>query len=231
MHPADHSSDERDDEPAGIDLSWYVPASAHVPGAILIAVMAALWVAHIGTGGMVRWGVSAATLAAGRYDTIFLHMFAHGGAAHIAMNAVALAVLSGPLVARLGDPPGAWLRYYAMFLASGLAGMAMYVGLQPHGVMPMVGASGAIYGLLGLLIRLPREGEPLMPVLSRRTKAIVIGLVKSNAWLIVIFAVIPFLFGQSAGLAWEAHLGGFLFGLLAGPWFLPHDARMPSHPD
>jgi membrane associated rhomboid family serine protease len=231
VHPAEQQTDPRDDEPEGIDLSWHVPTSAHVPGAILIVIMAALWVAHIKTGGMASWGVSAATLAAGRYGTIFEHMFAHGGAVHIAMNAAALAVLSGPLVARMGDPLGAWLRYLAVFLASGLAGVVMFVGLQPHGIVPMVGASGAIYGLLGLVIRLPREGEPLMPVLSRRTKAIVIGLVKSNAWLIVIFAVIPFFFGQSAGLAWEAHLGGFLFGLLAGPWFLPRDATMPSHPD
>lgn len=221
MTERERAFDTAADEQDGFSISWPVPRAAHLPGGLLIALLAVLWITHIRSGGMADWGVSGATIAEGRFSTILLHMFAHGGAAHIAMNSLALLVLSGPLVARLGPPPGSWLRYFALFLASGLAGVAVYVGLHPHGVVPMVGASGAIYGLLGLLIRLPPEGERLMPVLSQRTKRIVIGLVKSNIWLIVILAVLPILFGQSAGLAWEAHLGGFLFGLLVGPILLP----------
>ncbi|MEG3124819.1 rhomboid family intramembrane serine protease [Sphingomonas sp. GB1N7] len=209
------------EERPGIDISWDVPWHARVPGAVLVAIMTLLWLAHIRTGGMGAWGVSGAALAEGRWWTVPLHMFAHGGAAHIAMNGVALFVLGGPLVARMGDPPLGWLRFLAVFLASGLAGMALFLAIHPHGVVPMLGASGAIYGLLGLLIRLPVEGEALMPIRSARTKAILFDLIKANAWLFVLLAIPALLLGQSGGLAWEAHLGGFLFGLFAGPWFLP----------
>jgi membrane associated rhomboid family serine protease len=230
MSPTDRARDIPD-EPDGIDLSWDVPLQAHVPGAVLVIIMAVAWIAHIRSGGMGHWGVSGAAIADGRYRTIILHMVAHGGAVHIAMNAAAMAAISGPLVARMGHAPLAWLRYLLLFLMSGLAGAAVYVGLHPHGLVPMVGASGAIYGLLGLLVRLPRQGETLMPILSSRTKAIAIGLIKANAWLLVVFAILPLVFGQSGGLAWEAHLGGFLFGLLAGPSFLPRGVRDGTSPD
>ncbi|KQS01527.1 hypothetical protein ASG11_17905 [Sphingomonas sp. Leaf357] len=209
------------EEPQGIDISWHVPWHARVPGAALIAIMTLLWLGHIRTGGMGAWGVSGAALADGRWRTVPLHMFAHGGAAHILMNGVALFVLGGPLVARMGDPPLGWPRFVALFLASGLAGMALFLAIHPYGVVPMLGASGAIYGLLGLLIRLPVEGEALMPIRSARTRKILLDLVKANAWLVVLLAIPALLLGQSGGLAWEAHLGGFLFGLFAGPWFLP----------
>ena len=218
-------------QPEGEGLGWDVPGHAKLPGALLVAVMAVAWIAHIHSGGMAGWGVSGAAIAGGRFRTIFLHMFAHGGAVHIAMNGFALFALSGPLVARMGTPPLGWLRYLALFLMSGLAGMTCYVAIHPSGTVPMLGASGAIYGLLGALIRLPPEGEMLMPIRSERTKAIIIDLVKSNALLFALFAIPPLLLGQSGGLAWEAHLGGFLFGLMVGPWFVPGTTATRGCPD
>jgi membrane associated rhomboid family serine protease len=203
---------------------WDVPWHAHVPGTLLCAAMAAAWLIAIPAGGMMAWGVSGAALAQGRFEGIALHMFAHGGPAHILMNGAALVAISGPLVARLGDLPGSWARYAALFVLSALAGAALYLLIHPHGAVPMLGASGAIYGLFGLFLRLPPEGETLMPIRSARMRRAGVQLVKDNLFLIALLTLPALLTGSGGGLAWEAHLGGFLFGLLAGPRFLPRHA-------
>jgi membrane associated rhomboid family serine protease len=199
---------------------WPVPWQAYVPGGLLGAAMAAAWLARF-PGGMTDWGVSRAALADGHFAGIALHMFAHGGLFHIMMNVIVLVTISGPLIARLGSPPAAWLRYAALFGLSGLAGMTAYLLLQPHGDVPMVGASGAIYGLFGLLLRLQHAGAPPAPIRSRRTLLAAKDFVKDNLLLFALLTLPAWLDGRGGGVAWQAHLGGFLFGLFAGPLFLP----------
>lgn len=204
-------------------LPWHM----HVPAAILGAICVVAWLWTMITGGldgMTRWGVSGKALSEGRFDTIFLHMFAHAGAMHLAMNMSALAAIGGTLTARLGQAPLSWLRFLALFVLSALAGAALYLALHPAGVVPMVGASGGLYGLIGLLIRTPPDGGPVLDVKSARIKRIGWDLVKQNAFLFVLLAMLSWSSGAAGGLAWEAHLGGFLFGLLAGPKLLPRAA-------
>lgn len=211
--------DPEPEEPL-VRIDWHVPWHAQVPGAVLAVAMTAAWLLHFPRG-MGAWGISGAALAEGRYETIALHMFAHGPLFHIVMNMMALVALGPPLVARLGTPPGAWLRFLAFFVASALAGTALYLALHPHGDVPMLGASGALYGLLGLLLRLPPEPGPLLSLRTPEMRKVAIELLKSNAWLFVMLALLALSSGGRGGLAWEAHLGGFLLGLLAGPNFLP----------
>ena len=78
-----------------------IPKTAHLPGLILIAAIWAAWLTH-SAAEMRDWGLSAAALAAGRYDTIILHMFAHGGLMHIGFNSVVLLSLAGPLMTWMG---------------------------------------------------------------------------------------------------------------------------------
>jgi membrane associated rhomboid family serine protease len=203
-----------------IDIAWPVPWHAHIPGALLAAGMTAAWLLHFPRG-MASWGISGAALAEGRYETIALHMFAHGPLFHIVMNMAALVSFGAPLVARLGPPPGAWLRFLAFFVASGLAGTAVFLAIHPHGDVPMLGASGALYGLLGLILRLPPEPGPLLSLRTPHMRKVLIELIKANFWLFAMLALPALLSGRHGGLAWEAHLGGFLFGLFAGPQFLP----------
>lgn len=200
-------------------LGWQM----QVPAAVLGAACVIAWVWYNAAhqfAGMADWGVSGAALERGRFDTIFLHMFAHGGAAHLIMNMTMLAAIGGALTARLGPAPLSWLRFLLLFLLSGLTGAALYLAVHPAGVVPMVGASGALYGLLGLLIRAPANGAGVLPVKSRRIRRVSWDLVKQNAFLFALLATMAWASGTAGGLAWEAHLGGFLFGLLAGPKLL-----------
>ncbi|WP_442679388.1 rhomboid family intramembrane serine protease [Sphingomonas sp. ASY06-1R] len=201
-----------------------LPWTVHGPTALIGAMCVAAWLVHLPEG-MSRWGVSGLALAQGRYATILLHMFAHGGLMHLWLNMVLLSMFGGTLVARLGLVPQSWLRFLALFLCSGVMGAALYLLAHPAGTVPMIGASGALYGVIGLVVRLPAEGDALQPLRSRRMLRIYWSLIKDNLFLIVLLGVMFLGSGSKVGLAWEAHLGGFLFGLLVGPFFLPSTAE------
>ncbi|HTU10047.1 MAG TPA: rhomboid family intramembrane serine protease [Allosphingosinicella sp.] len=218
-----------DPEPVEDDLfpeeGWDVPWHSYVLPVLLAAGMTGAWLLHFPRG-MTAWAVSGAALADGHYATIALHMVAHGPLVHIAMNMAALFVIGGRLMTRLGVAPASWLRFLALFALSGLAGAACYLAVHPQGAMPMLGASGALYGLLGLLVRLPPEPGQLPSLRTARMRRVAIRLIMDNVWLFALL-VLPSLLlrGEAMGLAWEAHLGGFLLGLLAGPLFLPSSAH------
>ena len=219
-----------DDEPFAFQqpepeaLPWHV----HVPTVLLgaICIFVSVWTLFNGTTN--DWGVSGLAISQGRFGTIFLHMFAHAGLMHLVMNMSALVAIGGALVARLGSPPSSWLRFLALFLLSGLSGAALYLALHPAGTVPMVGASGALYGLVGLLIRAPADGGTLVSVRSSRIRRIGWDLIKQNAFLFALLALMSWSSGHAGGLAWEAHLGGFLFGLFVGPRFLPRVVKPES---
>lgn len=219
-------------KPAEQEADVHQPWHTKVPTAVLgtTCVVTFLW--FIVTGGvksMGQWGLSSAALAEGRFETIFLHMFVHGSGMHLAMNMTALAGIGPLLTSRLGRPPLSWLRFLMLFFLSGLAGGALYLTLHPIGMVPMVGASGALYGLVGLLIRTPGDDGGVLAVQSRRVRRVGLELVKQNAFLFALLAVMAWTNGTNGGLAWEAHLGGFLFGLFIGPKLLPRTT--PITPD
>lgn len=195
---------------------WTVPWTAKVPGAVLVAAMSAIWIASL-PDGMTDWAVSAERLRKGQFEGIALHMFAHGPLFHIVFNMFALYALSGLVVVKLAS----WWRYLALFLASGLVGLALFLILHPMDDTPMLGASGAISGLAGLIVRFAPGGHELVAVRSAQVWTAIKEFVKENLLLIAMLTVPALLAGQSGGVAWEAHLGGFLLGLLLGPKFLP----------
>jgi membrane associated rhomboid family serine protease len=218
-------------EPSGQESEPQLPWHMKVPAAVIGAacVVAFVWATFTGgAGGTAVWGLSASALSDGRFETIFLHMFAHGGAMHLVMNMTVLAGIGPALTSRLGRPPLNWVRFLLLFFLSGLAGAAFYLALHPVGTVPMVGASGALYGLIGLLVRTPADGGTVLDVKSRRIRRIGWDLVKQNAFLCALLALIAWTSGTAGGLAWEAHLGGFLFGLCIGPMLLPRAAAVRS---
>lgn len=137
--------------------------------------------------------------------TMFLtHAFLHGGFLHMAMN---LAVLLG-LGRFTADRYGDWTVLPSFLVSAAAGGLAF--GLLTGDPTPMVGASGAVFGFIGIWTvwdwrRLARAGASVRPVVTR-----VLALAAMNA---------IFFFGLSGMLAWQAHLGGFLAGLLLGMWF------------
>jgi membrane associated rhomboid family serine protease len=197
-------------------------APAQRPGHIIALVLVAAFVVELFAGGPGRWGFSAQALARGRYETLLTHMFAHAGVLHLLMNLGALSSFSAMVTPHLGFRLGGFGRYCALLFLSGFAGAAMFLAIHPAGSTPVVGISGAICGLWGAALRLPGwPGEPLAPLTSRRVLVGIRQFVISNAVIFAIIFALVLLSGGIGGLAWEAHLGGFLFGLLAIPLFRP----------
>lgn len=197
-----------------------LPKSVHIPGAILLAMCWAAWLLHYPSGGDMRdWGISSAALLQGRYETIILHMFAHAGLLHISMNSLVLFSFAGPLVWAMGSGLAGSVRFTVFYLISGLCGGALYVALNAGDNIPAVGASGAISGMIGFVARLD-AGKRLLPVFSRELGSRIWEFVKANLILIAIFAIPMLLGGSGMLIAWEGHLGGFLFGLFAASLFL-----------
>jgi membrane associated rhomboid family serine protease len=208
---------EQEQEP---QLPWQTKMPAAVVG--VACVFAFFWVNFTGGGdGMSRWGLSASALSEQRFETVLLHMFAHGGAMHLVMNMTVLAGIGPTLTSRLGCYPLNWLRFLLLFFLSGLAGAVLYLVLHPTGTVPMVGASGALYGLVGLMLRTPADGGAVLAVKSRQIRRVGWDLVKQNVFLFALLALLAWTSGTAGGLAWEAHLGGFLFGMFVGPKLLP----------
>lgn len=146
---------------------------------------------------------SAPLFAAQPVTMFFTHALLHGSLLHMVMNMAILLALGRFAADRYGA--GVILP---VFLLSAIAGGAAF-GLLASGAYPMVGASGAVFGFLGLWIawdwrRHRRHGASPAPV-ARRV-AVLAGL---NVLLF---------FGLQGMLAWQAHLGGFLAGLAVGFW-------------
>lgn len=199
---------------------WRVRWHDYLPAAGLVLVMVLAWLAHTGRGGMSSWGVSAFALMQGRYETVALHMFAHGGFSHLLMNSIGLIEIGGLVTARLGSFPRGWARSMVAYGLAGLSSMIFYLSFHPYGNVPMVGASGAIYGLVGLLLGI-RLIEELEHVELGKLPGALVSFVKDNLFFLTLLLVGGALAGIGSQVAWEAHAGGFLFGLCLGPWVLP----------
>ena len=127
--------------------------------------------------------------------------FLHAGPVHFAVNMLALFALGGPVALVAG--PWRFLSLYLMFAVAGAVGFALW----PEVGAPMVGASGALFGLAGLLLAWDwrfrrRRGLPLVPVL--RSLAMLAGL-NLVLWI-----------AMGGQLAWQTHLGGFVAGWAMG---------------
>ena len=171
-------------------------------------------------------GVSPVDLAI----PLFGHMFLHGGIDHILFNSLWLLVFGAGVARRLGvDFGGPTVRFYrnilflVFYLASGLCGVGVYYLLDPHSPVFLVGASGAISGLMGGAIRFITPPDPargqgpydLAPLISRPVIVVSVVFILINlATALGVDSV-----GMEAEIAWEAHLGGYFGGLLLFPLF------------
>jgi membrane associated rhomboid family serine protease len=146
-------------------------------------------------------------------------MFLHGGFMHLFGNMLFLWIYGDNVEYRLGR-----VGYLIAYLATGAAATLFYTLLAPNSTLPLVGASGAISGILGFyFVWFPRNVVRalvfLFPILMRVIEIparIVLGI------YLVLDNLVPllFTFGQTGGgVAHGAHIGGFLAGL-AGAWAL-----------
>jgi len=151
----------------------------------------------------------------GLWWTLLTHMFLHAGWLHIAMNSAALIALGPAIAQRFGRDLWGGLLFLAFFVVCGLAGGAAFLALAPANV-PAVGASGAIFGLWGAVARLEAPGQAkLAPLFSRGVGQQVVSAIVSNLLVVGLGAAYGLASNQGIiGIAWQAHLGGFVAGIL-----------------
>lgn len=192
------------------------------PGLAMTGLIIAAFVVALFNGGPVVWALSGPLIADGHIHRLFTHMFAHAGLSHLWMNVAGLLALSPVVYAKLGSGLPGWSRYSTLYFASGLTGAALFLALNPTSDLPMVGASGAIFGLWGAAARAGPESEPV-PLWSKQVGLALRDATISNIVLIALLFAISRTGDVQIKLAWEAHLGGFLVGLFLMPHLMQRD--------
>ena len=167
-----------------------------------------------------RWAFRPISLfEGGWWPGVLTSMILHGGWTHALINA-GFAFAFGPAVARLFPGLKGGLIFLGYYIVCGLVGTVGYGLVHPTSTATLVGASGAVMGLLGGAIRLLGSAGRPRPLTDRR----VIGMSAAVLVLNVVTGLIGLAPGvDDAQIAWEAHAFGFLAGLLLiGPmarWF------------
>lgn len=161
---------------------------------------------------------SPAALQAHRWHTLVTALFLHGSWAHALMNAAFALAFATPVARFFGTRPAGALFFFSFYLVCGVLSSLGYAAVHWTSPAVLVGASGALSGLMGASARLIAGGGRL----GRIGSSVVIGM--GAAWVIVNLLVgwlgSAFVPGTGgAGVAWEAHLAGFFAGvLLIGPF-------------
>jgi rhomboid family protein len=158
--------------------------------------------------------------------TLITSMFLHGGFLHLAGNMLYLWIFGNNVEDAMGHG-----RFFVFYALCGIAAALAQALPDPASTVPMIGASGAISGVLGAYVLLyPHArvlvGIPLGLILATVTlKAVwVLGL-----WF-AMQLVSSLLAGGQGGVAWHAHLGGFIAGLLLVPLFRRRGVRLLQPP-
>ena len=160
----------------------------------------------------------ALTPAAPSVITVFTSMFMHGGLMHIIFNMWFLWIFGDNIESVLGHK-----RYVLFYLLCGVGAALAQIQINTGSQIPMVGASGAIAGVLGAyLIRFPRATVHVLVILI-----IFITFIRVPAMVVIGFWFLSNLTGglgtlgleETGGTAWFAHLGGFVSGVVLNQIF------------
>ena len=142
------------------------------------------------------------------YLAILFSTFFHGSWLHLLGNMLFLWVFGNNIEDTFGVA-----KYVVFYLAAGLFAAVAHIAVQPNSTVPIVGASGAIAGVMGAYL-------VLFPSVRIRTLLILGFFVLfrdiSAKWLLGFWFVLQFFTGPNSGVAWMAHVGGFVFGLAVG---------------
>jgi membrane associated rhomboid family serine protease len=169
------------------------------------------------------WGLMPAQLVRHPFEawiTIFVAMFLHGGWFHILSNMWVLYIFGDNVEDRLGHA-----RYLVFYLLSGVAAALVESFILRGSEVPVIGASGAIAGVLGayLVLYPGARVASLVPILFIFTIIEIPALIFLLFWFVSqLFAGWLALQGTAAGgIAWWAHVGGFVFGMAVVRLFAP----------
>jgi len=158
------------------------------------------------------------------YGTVLTSMFLHGGLLHLAGNMLYLWIFGNNIEDTVGH-----VRFVLFYLLCGLAAAATHVFMHPDSTVPTIGASGAVSGVLGAYLLL----YPRAKVLVAIPIWIFLRLAYVPAWvLLLLWFALQLVSGwlaagnpQSTGIAFWAHIGGFVAGLALIPLFKQRRVR------
>jgi membrane associated rhomboid family serine protease len=179
---------------------------------IWVAVVAALADGAIDVSFIKRFGLVSTELT---LVGLFAHMFLHSGFMHVFSNLYSLWIFGDNLEDRFGPA-----RFVLLYVVSGLCGAALHVLALPDSPVPVVGASGAIAGVMAAYVVCYPRTKLWMVLMFVRFKLSV--WVYMGIWILMQF------FGAAAhapSVAWWVHIGGFGAGALFGLWFKRSEGR------
>jgi len=170
---------------------------------VIIGVNFLLFIATVINRGLIfLFGLQPASFL-GQPWTIVTSMFIHAGFGHVMVNMLTLYFFGTFLSRLIGDR-----KFLLVYFGGGILGSILFILLAPPFSIA-VGASGAIFALGGALA-----------VMRPKLRVLVFFLIPAPLWLAVIGGfIILTLLAPSLHIAWQAHLGGLIFGLIAGYFF------------
>jgi len=167
--------------------------------------------------------------------SVFVAMFLHGGWLHIAGNMLFLWVFGNNVEDRLGRP-----LFVVFYLLGGVAASALQLAFDPSSAVPSLGASGAVAAVLGAyLVMFPRARVVTLVIFFFITALELPAVLVLGAWFVLqLFSGVGGLGAEvNGGVAYWAHVGGFVFGLGVAALFFrdrgqrPPLRQLPQRPD
>ncbi len=180
-----------------------------------------------------RYAVSLSEQGPQLYWTPVTYSLLHGGIEHIVFNGLWLMAFGAPVVRRIGA-----LRYTIFWIFSAIASAALHTALNWGSEGLLIGASGVVSGLMGAACRFAFPGsQPMFGPTHRNPRLSIVQAMQSRTvivfmllWLVgnaLIAFGIPLVGDGSQEIAWDAHIGGFVFGFLLFGLF---DRKVPEEP-
>jgi membrane associated rhomboid family serine protease len=165
------------------------------------------------------------------YLTLFTSMFMHGGILHIAFNMLFLWIFGNNVEDAMGK-----VGFLAFYLLAGLAAVYSQAAIDPSSTLPTIGASGAVAGVLGAYAVLLPKARVLtaLIIIFFVTLIEIPAYVMLGIWFVLQFipavgqVAVPDVTG-SGGVAYFAHVGGFVVGLALVKLFARNPPRTPAH--
>jgi membrane associated rhomboid family serine protease len=196
------------------------PVRVPLVTALIIAVNAFVFVLELMRGDtfVMQWSAVPAQIVSGHHwITILTAMFMHGSWSHIIGNMIFLWAFAPEIEDAMGRG-----RYLVFYLVGGLVAMIAQVLADPHSTVPNLGASGAIAAVMGaFVVTYPRDQirTLLFIFVFARIKYIPAILLIGVWFLIQLFHAGAVAQVQTGGVAYLAHVGGFIFGAVTAHWF------------
>ena len=159
--------------------------------------------------------------------TVFSSMFLHGGFMHLAGNMLYLWIFGNNIEDSMGHT-----RFVIFYLLCGVAAVLAQAWPNPDSTIPMIGASGAISGVLGAyLLLFPRAHVLVLIPLGAFSRLVPLpAMVVLGFWFVLQLISSAFTDGSQGGVAFGAHIGGFVAGMILIPVFKHRHVRLFAPP-